>query len=192
MKRLTKLSVVGLLFGASAISAPVAKANAPTDAVMSIASVRPVALAGGFVEVNVFVTKATGVRVYELYLNVAGGDSGTLELDSISVDSKKKNFLFSGDAILPAIDKKGKRVAVVNQNDGRDIAAGSQAYLATFKYKVSPDASGKFQVSINTQKSYMSDSNVQNIAYSAPATTEITVRSSDIDRANTKKRSSGR
>lgn len=178
MRKMTVMCMVALAglstsaVGQDAVGGPSA---AVQGAVITVATSHPAVPVGGVVEVQVFLTNAQNVAAYELHMSVTGGPAGSLELESIFVDKNRKRFLFGRAQVVEAIDLKGKRAAIITYSRGADVGTAAKAYLATFRYRVSPEANGVFTVNINTTKSFVSDSAVQRIAFRAGLSARVAV-----------------
>jgi hypothetical protein len=105
-------------------------------------SLRP----GEGVEVEVFlVDPLDDLRGYQLHLGVSGGKSGTLELIDIAVDDRK-DAAYSGFANWQAFNVQTAQM--VAGLDDAGVATVTGAYLATFTFTASPDASGAFTIEL--------------------------------------------
>jgi len=153
-------------------------ATAPDAPVVSLKTKQLNATAGGQVIVEVYVTNVRDLSTYEMRLNVVGGDRGTLTLEKISVDQQREDYVFknAGVQILDVVDMSQQRVGMVRFGGGSDVAADKQAYLATFTYRVSGDASGKFAVSLgNPEAAFLNNSQALQIPHRMAGNVEITV-----------------
>ncbi len=102
--------------------------------------------AGARFEVDVFADRVSGLRGYELALALTGGSSGTLEIDDVRVDERRRDYVFAGLKPLTAVDVSAPRIVSLLHEGSVDSA--TPAYLATFVYQSSRDASGTFQVTV--------------------------------------------
>jgi hypothetical protein len=108
-------------------------------------SVRP----GERVEVHVHLAGGLkALRGYQLHLGVASGKSGSLELVDISVDGQRGDYAYAGvDGPWMAFNRAhGQMTLGLDAADGAPVAEGD--YLATFTYRASSDAAGRFVVEV--------------------------------------------
>ncbi|MCO6435621.1 MAG: hypothetical protein J5J06_00860 [Phycisphaerae bacterium] len=166
------LAAVGILLAGFAMPA---FADGGSPAVMTVVPAQKIVPPGGKIEVHVFLSNAANVAAYELHLNVLGDEGGTLPLTAVTVDKNRKNFIFGKDQVVEAIDLKGKRAAIVTYGGGKSVGSDDVKYLATFVYSVPSDAKGSYRIGINTAKAFVSDANVNTMAYSTGDPVEIKV-----------------
>lgn len=178
-----RLRLIALVAGLFAVGMGSARAEnvlaTSQDApVVSLKSKQVTVLAGGQVNVEVFVTNVQDLASYEMRLNVVGGDRGTLTLEQIVVDQQRADYVFknAGVQILDAVDMKQQRVGMVRFGGGSAVAADQQAYLATFTFRVSADAAGKFAVTLsNPEAAFLNNSIAQQIPHRLASPLEVTV-----------------
>jgi len=99
----------------------------------------------GTVKVDVFASGLTDLRGYELQLAASGGDSGTLDVTSLSIDQSRTDFVFNGLDNLHAIDSLTHR-AVCALATG-SVSSTDERYIGTVTLTASAGASGQFTVS---------------------------------------------
>jgi hypothetical protein len=109
------------------------------------------ARAGGFVDVDVFVSGVEGLVGFEMGVHANGGRRGGLTLDSITVDTQRSDYVFNGLYSFPAIDSTLGRLGGALMGSGVDVAAGDRAYVGTFRFAVSADAAGAFNVAVSME-----------------------------------------
>ncbi len=111
--------------------------------------------AGGLVTVRVMLdAEAVGrsrrvepaLQSYQLHLDVSGGRRGRLDLVDIAIE-ERDDFVFEGSAgVFDAYNVgNGQMLAGL---DAGSVTAAAHTYLATFTYRVSPDAVGVFVVDV--------------------------------------------
>ena len=123
---------------------------------------------GGVLDVDVYLSDCTGLMAYQIKLDVAGGDTGALTLEQFSVDRTRKDFLFKGEQIIEAKAPAVGEIATFRYEGGSSVAEGKYAYLGTFSFRVSEDASGEFFVNINTtEQSLLIHSSAVGLAFVA-------------------------
>ncbi len=132
---------------------PITVGHTGLSLVPSASRIRP----GGIVEVDVILKDALkDLRGYQLHLAARGGATGRLELVDIVVNQ-------ASPLVTGSVHRSGNRGAgdtnmwsafnvatrqMVAGTDEAGRATAAQSYLATFIYRASPDASGRFVVDI--------------------------------------------
>jgi hypothetical protein len=116
-----------------------------TASVSAVASQRT-AQAGDLVKVDVFIdTALSGLQGYQLHLGTSGGRRGSLELVDVSIAGRADHVY----AEIPHWDAYNVQTHQMMAGlDSAAVATPSKGYLATFTYRVSPDASGTFVVDV--------------------------------------------
>jgi len=127
----------------------------PCEAVISLAADQEAIAAGDWVTVEVRLTSSAATRAYQIALEVAGGDAGELTLVDITIEEERPDYLFYGPYCVHSEDETQSR-AVAALTDGT-AAATSGAYIATFTFQASVDASGEFTVSVQPAQTLLSD-----------------------------------
>ncbi len=95
--------------------------------------------------VDVFIGPTADLGGYEVALEVTGGTSGELLLESITIDSSHPDYVFAGKSnISSAFDTDGERMSTSLQDEGVEVVASG--YLATFTYQPSGGAYGVFNI----------------------------------------------
>ncbi len=105
----------------------------------STRSIKP----GEVLTVDVLITGVTDFRGYEVALDVTGGRKGSLGVESITVDRSRQNYVFGRHEAVDVGDVAGSRVVAAKIAGGVDAP---EAYLATFAFRASEDASGTFRI----------------------------------------------
>jgi hypothetical protein len=115
------------------------------SSLVAVANKRSV-VAGDTVDVRVFLgDDVNDFQSYQLHLTATGGLSGSLILENVTIEDRK-DYVFGGiDGFDEVNVSKGQMLSGIDV-DG--TSAASNAYLATFTYRVSDDASGAFVVDI--------------------------------------------
>jgi len=131
--------------------------------------------ASGATLVDVYAAGAIGLRGYEIKLSAAGGSRGEIEIENVSVDVSRKDYVFLGRNGYTATDQAGGRIAGLLW-DGSLPSAG-QVYLGTFAVRPTREARGDFTLSVNVgQGTVLVDSNEREITVRRPAPVVVTVR----------------
>lgn len=160
--------------------------------VISLKTKQTTVAAGGQVIVEIFVTNVRDLATYEMRLNAVGGDRGTLTLEKIAVDQQRADYVFknAGVQILDMVDMTQQRVGMVRFGGGSDVAVNQQAYLATFTFRVSADASGKFAIALgNPEAAFLNNSAANQIPHRPAGNVEVTVGAVTPIRVETRKAS---
>lgn len=97
--------------------------------------------------VDVYVQGATDLRSYQVSLLTGGGESGRLELENVAIDNTRPEYVFANSEIVPATSSINGRLAAVRTDGGTD--AMQPAYLGTFAFRPTADASGAFRVTVH-------------------------------------------
>lgn len=101
---------------------------------------------GGQFLVDVYVEGVDTLRGYQVRLLTGGGDSGTLELKSVTIDKAREDFVFFGSNTIGASSAALRQLASVRY-DG-PVAASQASYIGTYAYTATSDASGLFRVNV--------------------------------------------
>jgi len=142
--------VVRLLKGERPIPVP---SPVPVSALISVV---PVGESDGAYLVDVFVQGVTNLRTYQIGLVTSGGQGGELVREDVEIDNTRPDFVFNGRQAITAPDQIGGRLAGVLIDGGVDTS--TPAYLGTYAFRPSPDATGTFEVAIDTGvKSLLAD-----------------------------------
>jgi len=118
----------------------VGSAGATIRLVPSARNIRP----GGTVSVDVYISGADDLRGYEVALDAVGGRKGELEVESVTVDRTRGDFVFQGRDFVDAGDPSGSRVLGALFNGG--VATSGDRYVATFTFRASPDGRGAHRI----------------------------------------------
>ncbi len=98
--------------------------------------------AGEQFEVDVFVTDVDSLVGFEFGMTANGDRTDQLVLESVFVNSQRRDFVFHGLTNFPATDKELGRVGGAVMDAGVTIPQGKRAYLGTFVFDVPADTSG--------------------------------------------------
>jgi len=142
--------VVRLLKGERPIPVP---SPTPVSAMISVVSAGE---SDGAYLVEVFVQGVTNLRTYQIGLVTDGGEGGELVREDVEIDNARPDFVFIGKQSISAPDQVGGRLGGVLIDGGVDKS--TPAYLGTYAFRPSPDATGTFEVAIDTGiKSFLAD-----------------------------------
>jgi cysteine-rich repeat protein len=102
--------------------------------------------AGELIDVHVLLdSPQKDLRGYQLHLQARGGRSGSLELVDISIQDDD-DHVFSGLAFWQAFNVLNGQMVV--GMDAPGVATAAEGYLATFTFRASPDAAGRFVIEL--------------------------------------------
>lgn len=146
----------------------------PAGAVIALVPAQRVIQAGEATTIDVFVSRVSDLRSYQVSLTTSGGASGQLAIEDLSIDTDRADFVFGDRDKLKAADRVGKRIGAVLVDGGVDVAG--QAYLGTYVVRASGDATGTFSINVRTDdQSLLWDSSNKPIRFgtSTPATISV-------------------
>lgn len=136
----------GRAAGARAASEPQSPAP-PGDIRLTLSPARLKATPGEEILVDVFLEGTADLRLYQIGIDIAGGASGELVLQDVSIDTARREYVFAGHAPVSILDR-GQRRAVSSLWQGAVNTGGGRRYLATFALVPSADASGVFRLTL--------------------------------------------
>ncbi len=134
---------------------------------------------GASATVEGFISGASILQAYQVALSVAGGTSGTLDLETLSIDIVRPNYVFAAfppsDYVI-AKDPNGVRLGAALYSHVDPVNTGSNKYLGTFTFRASADASGTFTVDFRTAETLLRDSNMGSITWDSGGSVNIVVQ----------------
>lgn len=156
----------------------------PRDAVTALSprsarlSLRPsvtVVDAGESLSVDVVASGLDDLRAFQLALEVAGGRSGELRLNSISIADRRRDYVFHGRETLEAANVDEAKVMSILPQGG--TSASRERYLATFRFEASDDAAGEFEIRLRSDpETVLRDSASRAIGVFGAAPNRVLVR----------------
>jgi hypothetical protein len=188
-RKLAYLAVGGLavyLLGASGVQADrvgaptTVEADQPIVALVSAGRMKDMHL------VDAYATNAADLRSYQVTVATSGGRRGSLELAGAVINRQRADYVFAGEDVVVAESTISGLVAAVSSHGGVEV--NDWAYLGTFMFRPTKDASGEFQVSIKTQNSssLLADSKNEPVKFVAGAHATIQVGTRPSVRTNAK------
>ncbi len=127
-----------------------AKASYLSPARITLSADAAVSSQGKLIKVDVYAGGVAKLRSYHLGVEVTGGVSGDLELESISVDRQRPDYAFPGqNSVVLLVDEDRKTLDVIHLD--KEVTPDGPVYLGTFSFRPSADARGKFQVNVRPQ-----------------------------------------
>jgi hypothetical protein len=106
---------------------------------------------GSTVLVDVFGQNVTAMAGYEVALDVAAGPHGTVTLESVFVDADRADYVFADVDNHAVSDIEHGRIGGVSTSGGVDVSGRRRAYLGTFEYRLSADATGPVTISLRSE-----------------------------------------
>lgn len=137
-------------------------------------TVVPAGESNGRYLVDVFVQNVSDLRSYQITLVAGGGDSGRLELDSVSSDKARKDYVFGTSHAIDASSPTTGRL-VASLYDG-SVNTTTPMYLGTYAFRPSPDAQGTFRINIDLgTDTILANLGNEEMGYSAGADARIMI-----------------
>ena len=84
------------------------------------------------------------------------GDRGALQLESVTVDRARRDYVFAGLEDVVGTDEQGARVMAALLDGG--VSPSQDTYLVTYTLRASPDARGTFRVTVPSGDTVLLDS----------------------------------
>ncbi len=114
---------------------------------LTLAPSRRTARPGETVEVRVFINEPlTALQSYQLHVGTSGGRRGRLDLIDIAIEDRKDFAFDASPDVFDAYNVANSQMLA--GLDAGSMAMTERAYLATFTYRVSPNAVGTFVVDV--------------------------------------------
>jgi len=148
---------------------PVREVGDTKTALFSLSADSAAVVAGDAVSVDVFVSDVPQLRTFQVAVEATGGASGSLDRVGASVDRNRTDYVFASTEAIDAADQQHGRIGATTM--GGSVTAQDAQYLGTFTFVASRDASGSFEFVVRPRLSFLSDADVQDIAYRANAST---------------------
>lgn len=102
---------------------------------------------GELIPVDVYASEVSKLSSYHVAVEVSGGRSGTLTLETVSVDRDRADYVFPHQERFVLLSDKTRHTLDMIHLDG-EVTAEGQVYLGTFAFRASDDASGKFRIEL--------------------------------------------
>lgn len=146
--------------------------NEPSTPAGPVVTVVSAGQANGQQLVDVYVQGVDELRSYQVTLRTGGGESGRLELQSVTIDEARDDYVFGGSQIIAATSPLMSRLAAV-RFDGATTAV-RPSYLGTYAFTATPDASGMFRVNVELgRESILAGGNNEPMDFSVGADARI-------------------
>jgi hypothetical protein len=128
---------------------------------------------GAVALVDVFLTGVQELRAYQVALDMVGS-TGRLDLEEMTIDGERTDYVFYAQPAVNASDMKLGRV--VNAMFSGGVPIRSSAYLATFRLRASDDAKGRFELRVRSNSdTLLRDASGSPVNYNAGLPVEINV-----------------
>ncbi|NOS99275.1 MAG: hypothetical protein HOP29_01455 [Phycisphaerales bacterium] len=141
--------------GGPSPASPVSDAALRSDAGRAVAPVslqlvpdRTALRAGQDLIVHVYADGVADFRGYQLAVDASGGRRGTLQLRNLEVDVNHKDYVFENHENYRAQDLSSGRLA--GASGAGSVTSSGHAYLGSFTFHASDDASGRFRLAVRT------------------------------------------
>lgn len=122
-------------------------AATPTGAMISLVPSQTHVFPGRPVTIDVYVSGVESLRTFQVTMApVSGGNSGSLDIQDVTMDTTRSDYVYGQLAAVAAPDLSGVRLGGVLLSGGVD--ATEQLYVGTFTYMPSADAEGKFRLTV--------------------------------------------
>jgi hypothetical protein len=104
---------------------------------------------GALIDVEVYLDSSVkSLTGYQLHLGVSGGAKGSLDLVDMSFNEKREDYAYAEQATDWSAFNPAIAQMIVGMDALEGVGTRAGAYLATFTYRVSRDASGTFEVNV--------------------------------------------
>ncbi len=142
----------------------VSKASAQQNNKLTLVPAQAQVMQNGQVQIDVFVENVTGLRAYEVWLEITGGSGGTLTAVDVSVNTGRNDYVFFGDANDYCGTQTSQLLAACASGIEAGVDVGTTPeYLATYVFAASAGASGMFNIGF-TSSTVLIDSDFNEIA----------------------------
>ncbi len=143
--------------------------------ILPVVTVVPAGMEDGAYLFDVSVQGVTNLRTYQVGLVVDGGARGHLLREDVQIDESRVDFVFRDLDVVAATDHVGGRLAGVLRDGAVDEPG--PAYLGTFAFRATPDASGTFQIQIDSsgEKSFLADSQNEMLEFATGPGAMVTI-----------------
>ncbi|MEK6674817.1 MAG: hypothetical protein AABZ47_04085 [Planctomycetota bacterium] len=122
-----------------------------------------------------YVNCSTFLNANQLALQISGGTTGSLTLETITINQSRTDYGFYGLPHVPAIDVGNARVADALHSGG--VTFSPEKYTASFVFRASTNASGTFTISLRTNETHLRDANRVPVNWENGGTGNVTVSS---------------
>ena len=113
-----------------------------TTATISIEPRTKLARPGSTIDIDVFITNASGIIGYEFGLNAFDAMKQFVGVVGVSVDTQRRDYIFSRFTSFPAIDIELSRIGGVVMDAGVSTPPGKRAYIGSYTLAIPETAMG--------------------------------------------------
>ena len=190
----TRATLLGAVLGVSmtgAVSAqtvPLDEAHAPAEPTIRVVAKQPTVVPGGRLTAEVFVGDVTDLSVYQVTLGVVtGGTGGGLILQTVHIDSERPEYVFGSASVVKGEAVHSGQAGAMRVHGSTDV--GRSAYLGTYTFQASADASGTFELKLKSgQESFLLDSTGRAIPFRPGRAVTIAVAEPSPNSLDTRKK----
>lgn len=186
MRRVMTLAAAGMFFVSMAGVASADKTRDPQvraakGPTMTVVPSKRAIVPGGVVTVDVFISDVTDLSVYQTAMKVSGGTVGALTTENIKIDTKRSDYVFGEAQVIKAEAMHSQQMGAMQMSGSVNIS--QPAYLGTYTFRASPDASGTFEIGLDVGKStFLRNSGGTAIAFRPGKVASVAVGALTIDR----------
>ena len=189
MRRVMMVLMVGLLsvsFVGVALADTPEKDRVSTKPTMSVVTAQRSVAPGGLIKVDVFVSNVSDLAVYQVKLAVTGGE-GALSAEMLKIDDERDDYVFGSREKIKAADQSGARMGAMQFSGSVDVTR--PAYLGTYSYRASADATGTFKVGVELgPNSFLRNASGRAISFVPGKSAKISIAGETPGRIGTDKR----
>jgi hypothetical protein len=125
------------------------------------------------VTVDVYLEAVENLGAYQVALEAVGGTAGNLNLEGVTIDTGRQDYVFNGTSAMTGTSVVNARLGAALSNPG-GWEFEAPAYVGTFTYRASQDAQGVFNVNVVAfPSSFVNSANGSRIDIVTDATTAI-------------------
>ncbi len=118
---------------------------------------------GGLIEIDAFASEVSEVSGYELALVAGAMRQGGVELETVSVDEHRRDYIFAAVENIPLHEMEFGRIGGVSLGGGVEVTKQKRAYLGTFAYRVADDAVGTVKLTASPDFNGMWRSSIERV-----------------------------
>jgi len=124
--------------------------------------------------IDLYLSGTGHLRGYEFAVSVSGGEQGALLVESVEVDTSRRDHVFMGHEMLDAADTEGHRALAAVTYD--PVRFRSRAYLGSIVVWATEDARGEFMIKLDGQRSSFLVDTEEVVPLRLPSGLKITIR----------------
>jgi len=141
-----------------------------------VLTVVPAGQRDGLYLVDVFVQGVPDLRVYQISLVSGGGNTGSLQLETVKSDQARQDYVFGTAQVVDASSPTTGLLAGVLYDGAVNVTA--PRYVGTYGFRPSAEANGTFRVNVNlSDETILADHDNEQMGYSSGADARIVIGS---------------